>query len=44
MAKPQGINTFSLSKLKKILAKSIEEEDYERASEIRDEINKRNAK
>ena len=42
--KPKGINTFSLAKLKKILAKSIEEEDYERASEIRDEINKRKAK
>lgn len=44
MATPKSINTFSLAKLKKLLAKSIEEEDYERASEIRDEINKRKAK
>lgn len=41
IADPQGINTFSLMKLKKILAQSIEEEDYEKASKIRDEINKR---
>ena len=38
---PQGINTFSVEKLKKLLAKAIDEEDYEKASEIRDEINKR---
>ncbi|MFQ3333233.1 MAG: bifunctional DNase/RNase [Flavobacteriales bacterium] len=38
---PQGIDTFSLAKLKKILATAIEQEDYEKASEIRDEINKR---
>ena len=41
MAEPQGINTFSLVKLKKLLTKAIEEEDYEKASEIRDELNKR---
>ena len=39
--KPQAINTLNLAKLKKILATAIEEEDYEKASEIRDEINKR---
>jgi len=38
---PQGISTMSSSKLKKLLAASIEEEDYEKASEIRDELNKR---
>tara|TARA_B100000965_G_C19547884_1_gene738727 strand:- start:598 stop:1200 length:603 start_codon:yes stop_codon:yes gene_type:complete len=41
MAKPQGINTFTTTKLKKMLQKAIEEENYEKASEIRDEINKR---
>ena len=40
-AEPQGINTFSVAKLKKMLATAIEQEDYEKASEIRDEINKR---
>jgi bifunctional DNase/RNase len=44
MAEPQGINTFSLAKLKKILATAIEEEDYEKASEIRDELNTRKGK
>jgi len=44
MAEPQGINTFSLIKLKKMLAAAIEEEDYEKASEIRDELNKRKDK
>ena len=37
----KGIDTFSLAKLKKILATAIEQEDYEKASEVRDEINKR---
>ena len=41
---PQGINTFSLAKLKKMLADAIEQEDYEKASEIRDELNKREGK
>jgi len=41
MAEPQGIHTFSLVKLKKMLAAAIEEENYEKASEIRDELNKR---
>lgn len=40
-SEPQGIDTFSLAKLKKILAIAIEQEDYEKASEIRDEINNR---
>jgi len=38
---PQRISTMSSSKLKKLLAAAIEEEDYEKASEIRDELNKR---
>ena len=37
----QGIHTFSLAKLKKMLVVAIEEEDYEKASELRDEIKKR---
>ena len=44
MAEPQSINTFSIKKLKKMLANAIEEEDYEKASEIRDELNKRKGK
>ena len=44
MAEPQGINTFGIAKLKKILAQAIEEENYEKASEIRDELNKRKEK
>ena len=38
---PQGINSFSISKLKKLLDQAIEEENYEKASEIRDELKKR---
>ena len=41
ISKSQAINTFSLAKLKKMLNKAIEEENYEKASELRDEINKR---
>ena len=44
MAEPQGLNTYSLARLKKMLNKVIEAEDYEKASEIRDEINKRKGK
>lgn len=44
MTEPQSINTFSIKKLKKMLANAIEEEDYEKASEIRDELNKRKEK
>ena len=39
---PPGSHTFSLDKLKKLLTNAIEEEDYEKASELRDEIKKRN--
>ena len=42
MDEPQGIHSFSLDKLKKMLVIAIEEEDYEKASELRDEIKKRN--
>ena len=38
---PQGLSTMNSSKLKKLLAAAIEEENYEKASEIRDELNKR---
>ena len=38
---PEGINNLSTTKLKKLLAEAIEEEDYEKASEIRDELKKR---
>ena len=44
MSDPQGIKNFSLKKLKKMLAVAIEEENYEKASEIRDEIKKREKK
>ena len=44
MAEPQGVESFSLTKLKNMLTTAIEEEDYEKASEIRDEINKRKGK
>ena len=37
-----NITTFGLAKLKKLLATAIDEEDYEKASELRDEIKKRN--
>ena len=33
--------SLSLNELKKALHKAVSEEDYERASKIRDEINKR---
>ena len=37
-----NITTYGLEKLKKLLTTAIEEEDYEKASELRDEIKKRN--
>ena len=40
----KGINNFSSNKLKKMLELAIENEDYEKASEIRDELNKRKGK
>jgi hypothetical protein len=44
IAEPEAINAFSLTKLKKMLSRAIDEEDYEKASEIRDELNKRKGK
>ena len=44
MAEPEGVKSFNLAKLKNMLTTAIEEEDYEKASEIRDEINKRKEK
>ena len=41
IVEPQGINSFSINKLKKLLDQAIEEENYEKASEIRDELKKR---
>ena len=38
---PEGINNISTPKLKKLLTTAIEEENYEKASEIRDELKKR---
>ena len=37
----KGLASYSVKKLEKLLQKAIEEEDYEKASEIRDDINKR---
>ena len=37
-----NISTFGLEKLKKLLVAAIQQEDYEKASELRDEIKKRN--
>lgn len=42
--KEKGLKDFSLSKLQTMLKKAIETEDYEKASAIRDEINKRKEK
>ena len=41
IAEPEGLPSMSTKKLKIILAIAIEEEDYEKASEIRDELKKR---
>ena len=38
------LSTFSLGELKKQMKEAIADEDYERASELRDEINKRKEK
>ena len=40
----KGLKDFTLSKLQTMLKKAIETEDYEKASAIRDEINKRKEK
>ena len=37
----ENITTFGLAKLKKLLANAIDEEEYEKASKLRDEIKKR---
>ena len=39
--KPSGLSEFSTKELNKLLEEAVSNEDYERASEIRDEINKR---
>ena len=43
-ASDKGLKEFTLSKLQTMLKKAIETEDYEKASAIRDEINKRKEK
>ena len=43
-ASDKGLKEFTLSKLQTMLKKAIETEDYEKASAIRDEINKRKKK
>ena len=43
-AETKGITNYSSNKLKKMLTNAIENEDYEKASEIRDELNKRKGK
>ena len=37
----QGLESLTVNKLKKMLKQAIEKEDYEHASEIRDELNRR---
>ena len=44
LQKIKGLKDFTLSKLQTMLKKAIETEDYEKASAIRDEINKRKEK
>ncbi len=44
IANPTELNSLNLKKLKKMLADAVEKEEYEKASKIRDEINKRNKK
>lgn len=39
---PEELKDVSVDKLKEMLDKAIEQEDYEKAAKIRDEINKRN--
>ena len=43
-ANPKDLRNFNLNKLQKMLSMAIQEEDYEQASEIRDEINTRKSK
>lgn len=39
-----SVNTIDLDSLKKAMAEAVEQEDYERASQLRDEIRKREGK
>ena len=41
LAEDEGLTPYSIEKLERLLEKAIEQEDYEKASEIRDEIKKR---
>ena len=41
LAEDDGITSYSIEKLERLLEKAIEQEDYEKAAEIRDEINRR---
>ena len=41
LAEDDGITSYSIEKLERLLEKAIEQEDYEKAAEIRDEINSR---
>ena len=44
LAKDEGLTSYSIEKLERLLEKAIEQENYEKASEIRDEIKKRKNK
>ena len=44
LAEDEGLTPYSIEKLERLLEKAIEQEDYEKASEIRDEIKKRKKK
>ena len=44
LAEDEGLTSYSIEKLERLLEKAIEQEDYEKASEIRDEIKKRKKK
>ena len=44
LAKDKGLASYSIGKLEKLIEKAIEQEEYEKASEIRDEIKKRKNK
>ena len=41
LAEDDGLTSYSIEKLERLLEKAIEQEDYEKASEIRDEITRR---
>lgn len=44
LVEDESFTSYSIEKLEKLLEKAIEQEDYEKASEIRDEIKKRKNK